>query len=182
MVESSLNDVDQEYSKSTLNQFIGYWYCKEDKSKYIEYAQHLNSGIFRINLENDEKINFGIEQAINIKKIPDRKPDIEIVYKIIDIAKLDDIFCQDGNNKDILLTAVECPSCSHITIAPKLPSSALIDEKIRKEQVEEINLLIKEEKKKYFEPKRLSMKAIIGIIVIVLYFMIVGFELRIGRN
>ncbi|MHA2366293.1 MAG: hypothetical protein ACXAC7_20220 [Candidatus Hodarchaeales archaeon] len=152
-----------DYLVENLSQM---WYCKEDYSKYVEliagYSQN-NTGLFHI---NPSKIDRDIENAINMRKLRNTEEDLAKVHEIINI-----ICSENPSVNDLTLVQVECPICSKVTVAPKLPR-IYANKKIRNNQLKVIDQYIKQQTNKYW-PRNLALKNIASVIIFAVVLLII---------
>jgi len=160
---SSGVNIPLPYSKKALEDLCEFWYCPNDNSKYTEHTTRFNSGEFTINLE---KLDFSIQQAINIKKLPESSK-----KNVLDVILI--IKNEVNVNSEIKFVSVECPLCNKLTVAPKIPSNCLINEKVRKDQVKTIDSYIKELNRKYFPRRYLSIFTVISIVLLMVILLVI---------
>lgn len=170
-IESSVNPKKHLWSDKTLELLSQYHYCVFDYSKLVEkvhgYSQN-NTGQFHVNPDSD-RLDKSIENAVNMRKIPNTEENIAKVYELVAIIKnetIKPIF-------DIVLIQVECPICKRVTVAPKLEQGILANKKLRKNQVKIISDYANQQQYKYFPRRYLTLKMVILIILFSLTAMLI---------
>ena len=148
-------NTNSEYSEEALINLSRYWYCTKDSSKYVEHVEGYmrnNTGLFTISLDNEEKYQHTLNNAVAMKKLPENK--IEFVKELISEMKAYPLPGEPACQRtEVHLLQVECPICNKVTIAPKIPVYGL--DRVRNSQVKTIKHSIEEVADKYDMQRKL---------------------------